>query len=143
MFRSKVSQEVFEILERALIAGDSLSLRNIGSELNLAPNTILYHFKKLEEKGLIVRDSAGKVVRVNSPEDGLSLAYLPLLAKAPCGPPLEEIIDEATVRMIPIPLTLLGRNQKRNLFLIEAVGASMADKIESGDFGVAPPESVY
>ena len=64
MFRSKVSQEVFEILERALIAGDSLSLRNIGSELNLAPNTILYHFKKLEEKGLIVRDSAGKVVRV-------------------------------------------------------------------------------
>lgn len=127
------------MLKQAITSGDSISLRAIGGELDLAANTILYHIKKLEEKGLVVRNTGGKVVRVNSPDDGSAIAYLPLLGNAACGQPLNTIADENTIRMIPVPLNILGRNSKQNLYLIEAVGDSMAEKIENGDYVIFEP----
>lgn len=127
------------MLKRAVASGETISLRNIGSELDLAANTVLYHIKRLEEKGLVVRNTDGRVIRVNSPEDRSAIAYLPLLGNAACGPPLVTVVENNTIRMIPVPLYILGRNSKRNLYLIEAVGNSMAEKIENGDYVVFEP----
>lgn len=127
------------MLKRAISSGEAISLRDIGGELNLAANTILYHIKKLEEKGLVVRNVDGKVVRVNSPEDNSAIAFLPLLGNAACGRPLDSIVETKIIRMIPVPLNILDRNSKRYLYLIEAVGDSMAEKIEDGDYVVFEP----
>lgn len=127
------------MLKQAVASGEVISLRDIGGELDLAANTVLYHIKKLEGKGLVVRNTDGRVIRVNSPEDGSAIAYLPLLGNAACGPPLDAVVESNTVRMIPVPLYILGRNSKRNLYLIEAVGNSMAEKIENGDYVIFEP----
>ena len=139
MLENKTRKRIFEILKQAISSGEAISLRDIGSELDLAANTVLYHIKKLEEKGLVVRNIDGKVVRVNSLEDNSAIAFLPLLGNAACGKPLDAIVETETVRMIPVPLNILGRNSKRNLYLIEAVGDSMAEKIENGDYVVFEP----
>lgn len=127
------------MLKRAVASGEAISLRDIGGELNLAANTVLYHIKKLEQKGLVVRNTNGRVIRVNSPEDNSAIAFLPLLGNAACGQPLDAIVESETIRMIPVPLNILGRNSKRNLYLIEAVGDSMAEKIENGDYVIFEP----
>lgn len=127
------------MLKQSISSGETISLRDIGRELDLAANTILYHIRKLEKRGLIVRNADGKVVRVNSPEDNSAIAYLPLLGNAACGRPLDAVVEDSTIRMIPIPLHILGRNSKRNLYLIEAVGNSMAEKIENGDYVIFEP----
>jgi SOS regulatory protein LexA len=139
MLESKTRKRIFEMLKRAISSGEAISLRDIGGELNLAANTILYHIKKLEEKGLVVRNVDGKVVRVNSPEDNSAIAFLPLLGNAACGRPLDSIVETKIIRMIPVPLNILDRNSKRYLYLIEAVGDSMAEKIEDGDYVVFEP----
>jgi len=139
MLESKPRRRIFEILKRAVTSGETISLRDIGSELDLSANTVLYHIKRLEEKGLVVRNTDGRVIRVNSPEDSSAIAYLPLLGNAACGQPLDRIVENNTVRMIPVPLHILGRNSKRNLYLIEAVGDSMAEKIENGDYVIFEP----
>lgn len=139
MLESNTRKKIFEMLKRAVANGEAISLRDIGGELNLAANTVLYHIKKLEKKGLIVRNTTGKVTRVNSPENGSAIAYLPLLGNAACGPPIDTIAENNTIRMIPVPLHILGRNSKRNLYLIEAVGDSMAEKIENGDYVIFEP----
>ncbi len=141
MLVSKTRKRIFEILKQSISSGETISLRDIGDELGLAANTILYHIKKLEEKGLVVRNTDGKVIRVNSLEDNSAIAYLPLLGNAVCGRPLDAIVENSTVRMIPVPLHILGRNSKRSLYLIEAVGNSMAEKIENGDYVVFEPNS--
>jgi repressor LexA len=131
-----IQQKILELFRRAISNGESLSMRDLGGELDLAPNTILYHIRKLEKKGLVVRDSNGKVVRVNSADESSAVAFLPLLANARCGPPLNQVVDENLARMVPVPLYLLGRNSKKHLYLIKAVGDSMSPKIEDGDFVV-------
>lgn len=127
------------MLKQAIASGEAISLRDIGGEFDLAANTVLYHIKKLEEKGLVVRNTDGRVIRVNSPEDSSAIAYLPLLGNAACGPSLDTVVENNTVRMIPVPLHILGRNSKRNIYLIEAVGDSMAEKIENGDYVIFEP----
>lgn len=139
MLENKTRKRIFEMLKQSISSGETISLRDIGRELDLAANTILYHIKKLEERGLVVRNADGKVVRVNSPEDNSAIAYLPLLGHAACGLPLDEVVENNTVRMIPVPLNILGRNSKQNLYLIEAVGDSMAEKIENGDYVIFEP----
>ncbi len=141
MLENKTRKKIFEILRRSISSGDTISLRDIGGELNLAANTVLYHIKKLEEKGLIVRSVNGKVTRVNSPEDNSAIAFLPLLGNAACGQPLDAVVETETVRMIPVPLNLLGKNSKRDLYLVEATGDSMAEKIENGDYVIFEPNA--
>jgi|GEM_PF-6312571 len=139
MLENKTRKRIFEMLKRAISSGEFVSLRDIGGELNLSANTILYHIKKLEEKGLVVRNLDGRVVRVNSPEDNSAIAFLPLLGNAACGRPLDSIVETGIIRMIPVPLNILGRNSRRNLYIIEAVGDSMAKKIENGDYVIFEP----
>ncbi|MFH1601880.1 MAG: S24 family peptidase [Candidatus Shapirobacteria bacterium] len=139
MLENRTRKRIFEMLSQAISSGEVISLRNIGDELGLAANTILYHIKKLEEKGLVIRNIDGKVIRINSPEDNSAIAFLPLLGNAACGEPLGSIVETETIRMIPVPLNILGRNSKRNLYMIEAVGDSMAEKIENGDYVIFEP----
>lgn len=136
MSLTDIQQKILELFRQSISNGESLSMRDLGGELDLAPNTILYHIRKLEEKGLIVRNSNGKVVRVNSADESLAVAFLPLLANAKCGPPLDQVVDENLARMVPVPLYLLGRNSKKHLYLVNAIGDSMSPKIEDGDFVV-------
>jgi len=139
MLENETRRRIFEMLKRAVASGEAISLRDIGGELDLAANTVLYHIKKLEQKGIVVRNTNGRVIRVNSPEDNSAIAFLPLLGNAACGQPLDTVVENETIRMIPVPLTILGRNSKRNLYLIEAVGDSMAEKIENGDYVIFEP----
>lgn len=129
----EIQAAILERIRQSLERGEGLSIRELGTALDLSPTTVLYHIKQLENLGFIVRNSAGKVVRVNSADDSSAIAFLPLVGSARCGRPLSEVIDENTVRMIPIPLRVLGRNSKKSLFLIQAVGDSMEPKIENGD----------
>jgi len=134
MSASDIQQKILEKLRQAISIGESISLRDLADIYNVAPNTVLYHIKKLEERGFVVRDVNGKVVRVNSSDDNLAIAYLPLLGSARCGEPLENIVEQNTSRMVPIPLRLLGKNTKKQLYIIKAIGDSMQPKIEEGDF---------
>ena len=140
---TEIQKRILEKLRQAMSFGETVSLRDLAGIFDVAPNTILYHIKKLEEQGFIVRDVNGKVVRVNSPDESSAIAYLPLLGSARCGEPLENIVDESTVRMIPIPLRLLGKNTKKQLYVIKAIGDSMKPKIEEEDFVIfesKPPQ---
>jgi len=130
---SDIQTKILEAIRLGVESGESLSMRNLGEKFDLSANTILYHIRKLEEGGLLVRDSNGRVVRANSPDEKQAVAFLPLLARASCGKPLDEVVDENTARLVPVPLYLLGRNSKRQLYLVKALGDSMSPKIEDGD----------
>lgn len=129
-------KKLLDVIRGAIGSGENLSMQDMAEKIGVnSPNTILYHLRKLEEKGFIHRDINGKVTRVSSPDDDTSaLAYLPVLGNARCGDPLEQIIDEATTRIVPVPLRLLNKNLDSDLYLIQAVGDSMFPKIEEGDY---------
>ncbi|MBI2621070.1 MAG: winged helix-turn-helix transcriptional regulator [Candidatus Levybacteria bacterium] len=138
---SNVQIKILEILRSSIGHNESLSLRELANLLDLdSPNAVLYHIRRLEELGYLVRDQYGKVVRVNSPDEITGgIALLPLLGRASCGQALDHIVDEATVEMVPIPLGIINRNLKSALYLIKAVGKSMEPKIEDGDLVVFEP----
>ncbi|MFH1792700.1 MAG: S24 family peptidase [Patescibacteria group bacterium] len=136
MALNDTQRKLLERLRVSIESGESLSLRDIGKEIDLSANTVLYHIRKLEQEGFIVRGPDGKVVRVNSPDANSAIAFLPLLGNAHCGQPLNEIIEDHVTQMIPVPLRILGRNTKKQLFLVRAVGDSMVPKIEDGDLVV-------
>lgn len=133
MSATEIQKRILEELSQSISSGESISLRDLAETFSIAPNTVLYHVRKLEDKGFIVRDVNGKVVRVNAPDENSAIAFLPLLGFAACGQPLENVVDDATVRMVPIPLRLLGKNSKKQLYLVKAVGDSMQPKIEEED----------
>ncbi|MBI2018999.1 repressor LexA [Candidatus Daviesbacteria bacterium] len=137
-------QKIMELLRSALAHGSTLSMSDIADELGFeSPNAVFYHIKTLENLGLIVRDASGKVIRVNSLEDATgAVSFLPLLGSARCGPPMEQIVEEFTEKMLPIPLRLLGKNSKRQLYLITAVGDSMYPRIQDGDIIIFEPNPV-
>lgn len=130
--------KILELLRSAISSGESLSMREIADKIGVeSPNTVMYHFRKLEDAGLIVRDSGGKIIRVNEPGKTFAVAYLPLLGSAPCGEPF--IAEENYERLIPVPLRLVGRDLKRPLYLVRAVGNSMYPKIQDRDYVVFEP----
>lgn len=141
---SDVQTRVLEILRSSIRQGESLSLRDLAELVDLdSPNAVLYHIRKLEKSGYLVRDNTGKVVRVNAPDEITGgIALLPLLGSAQCGPPLDQIADEATLEMVPVPLGVIGRNLKRALYLVRAVGKSMEPKIEDGDLVIFEPSQI-
>ncbi len=133
MTLSDIQRRLIERLKTSIESGEVISLRNLGDEFDLAANTILYHIRKLEQDGFIVRGHDGKVTRVNSPNASSAIAFLPLLGNAHCGQPLNEIAEDHITQMVPIPLRILGRNSKKQLYLVRAVGDSMVPKIDDGD----------
>lgn len=134
---SNIQQKLLEILRNAISSSDSLSMQDMANEIGVSsPNTILYHLRRLENAGLIRRDAFGKVIRVSSSDSVNAFAFLPLLGNAKCGIPLDQVVEENSTQMMPIPLRLLGRNISSNLYLVKAVGDSMSPKIEDGDFVV-------
>lgn len=141
---SIMQQKILEVLRLTLAGGNTLSLRELAGLTNLeSANAVLYHIRKLEEAGFLVRDSSGKVIRVNSPDEVTGgIALLPLLGNARCGQPLDQIVDEATEKMVSIPLGSISRNLKRKLYLIKAVGKSMEPKIEENDLVIFEPSHI-
>lgn len=141
---SNVQKRILESLRAAVGHAESLSLRDIAELVKLeSPNAVLYHIRKLEKLGYIVRDAAGKVIRINSPDEIVGgIALLPLLGSARCGPPLDQIVDETTLEMLPVPLGVIGRNLKRALYLVKAIGKSMEPKIEDGDLVIFEPSQI-
>lgn len=137
-----IQQKILELLRSAIFSEETLSMSDIAKELDFdSPNAVFYHIKTLERQGLIIRNSSGKVIRVNSLSDASgSISFLPLLGSARCGLPLEQLKDSITERMVPIPLKLLGQNMKKNLFLISAIGDSMSPKIENTDIVIFEPD---
>lgn len=133
MALNDTQRKILEMLKQAIESGEVISLRDIGGPLDLSANTVLYHIRKLEGEGFIVRGSDGKVIRVNAPDNNSAISFLRLLGNARCGQPLEQVVEDNVIRMIPIPLRLLGRNTKKHLYLIKAVGDSMYPKIDDGD----------
>lgn len=144
MSATEIQRKILEQIRLAVSTGHSSSLRDLGKLFDIAPNTVLYHIRKLEELGLIIRDMNGKVIRVNSQDESLAIAFLPLLGTARCGIPLENVVEENTARMVPVPLRLLGKNSKKQLYLVKAIGDSMEPKIEEEDiivFESKPPQT--
>lgn len=141
---SIVQQKLMELLRSGIAQGDFLSLRELAELVGLdSPNAVLYHIRKLEGQGFIVRDGSGKVVRVSTPDEITGgIALLPLLGSARCGPPLDQIVDEATIEMTAVPLGVVGRNLKRALYLVRAIGRSMEPKIEDGDLVIFEPSQI-
>lgn len=139
-----IQQSILETLRSLIGQGGSPSLRDLASLVGLeSPNAVLYHIRKLEESGYLVRDRGGKVIRVNSPDEVTGgIALLPLLGNAQCGLPLDQIVDEATKEMVPIPLGAIDRNLRRALYLVRAIGRSMEPKIEDGDLVIFEPSQI-
>lgn len=136
-------RRLLETLREAITNGESLSMQDMADKIQVdSPNTVLYHLRKLEERGLIVRNEAGKVVRVNSlNETSGAISFLPLLGSARCGLPLEQIEADITERMLPVPLRLLGQNIQEKLYLIYAIGDSMSPRIQDSDIVIFRPDS--
>lgn len=128
-------RKLLEVLKNSIINDESLSMQEMAVRINVdSPNTVLYHIRKLEDKGLVARNENGKVIRVNSPDDAVgAVAFLPLLGSARCGTPLDQIESDIVERMLPIPLKLLGHNSKKRLYLIKAIGDSMSPMIQDTD----------
>lgn len=141
---SDVQKKVLELLRSSIAHSESLSLRKLAELTGLdSPNAVLYHIRKLEELGYLLRDDSGKVVRVNSPDEVTGgIALLPLLGHASCGPVLDQVVDEATQEMLAVPLAAIGRSMKRALYLLKAVGQSMEPKIEEGDLVIFEPSQI-
>lgn len=141
---SVIQQSILETLRSLIGQGESSSLRDLASLVGLeSPNAVLYHIRKLEESGYLVRDHGGKVIRVNSPDEATGgIALLPLLGNARCGPPLDQIVSETTKEMIPIPLGAIDRGLGRALYLVRAIGRSMEPKIEDGDLVIFEPSQI-
>jgi len=141
---SNVQKKILEFLRSFIGQGEFLSLRELANLLNLdSPNAVLYHIRKLEELGYLIRDGSGKVVRVNTPDEITGgIALLPLLGNATCGLPLDQVVNDSTLEMVPVPLGAIGRNLKRALYLVKAVGKSMEPKIEDGDLVIFEPSQI-
>jgi len=141
---STIQQKILDILRATLSGGETLSLSELAGQINLdSANAALYHVRKLEDSGFLVRDDSGKVIRVNSADEITGgIALLPLLGNARCGQPLDQIVDETTEKMIPISLGSVSRHLKRKLFLIKAVGKSMEPKIEEDDLVIFEPSHI-
>lgn len=128
-------RKLLEVIRSSMSNNEAISMQEMAMRIGVdSPNTVLYHIRKLEDKGLIVRNENGKVIRVNSPDDATgAVAFLPLLGSARCGTPLDQIEYDIVERMLPIPLKLLGQNTNKKLYLIRAVGDSMSPKIQDSD----------
>lgn len=133
---SDVQIKILELLRSSLNQGESLSLREMAALLEVdSANAVLYHIRKLEELDYLVKNKSGKVIRVNTPDEATGgIALLPLLGNARCGQPLDQVVDESTSKMIPVPLRLLNKNLNADLYLIQAIGDSMSPKIEERDY---------
>ncbi len=136
-------QRIMDELRSSISSGESLSMSDIAIKIGVkSANTILYHIRKLEDMGLLIRDNNGKVVRINETGSVTSaIAYIPVLGNAKCGLPLEQILDESTEKMIPVPLKILNKPMDSKLYLLKAVGDSMLPKIEDGDFVIFEPKN--
>lgn len=135
---TKIQQKIINTLEKSISNDESLSLRDIAEKVGVASaNAVLYQIKKLEKAGIVKRNSGGKVIGVMAGNANNAFAFLPLLGQAACGIPLEKIEQE---RMIPVPLGLLGKKLKHNLYMVKAFGDSMSPKIQNGDYIIFDPE---
>lgn len=128
-----------EIIRNSIAHGDEPSIRNLADEMRFSSTrSVTYQLERLEEAGYLVKDAGGKVIRVNAVEEGTpAVSFLPLLGSAPCGAPF--IVEENYERLIPVPLRLIGRNIKKKLYIVKAVGDSMSPKIEDGDLVIFEP----
>lgn len=142
MFKlSDTQRKLLEIIRNAIAHGDEPSVRDLMDDMEFSSTrSITYQLEQLERAGCLVRDASGRIIRVNSIEEGTpAVSFLPLLGSAPCGLPF--IVEENYERLIPVPLRLLGRNTKKKLYLVKAIGDSMSPKIEDGDLIIFEPNS--
>lgn len=139
---SKVSdtqRKMLEVIRNHIAHGDEPSIRGLADEMGFSSTrSITYQLERLEGAGYLVRGANGKVIRVNVAEEGTpAVSFLPLLGSAPCGSPFT--VEENYERLVPVPLRLLGRNSKKKLYIVRAVGDSMSPKIEDGDLVIFEP----
>lgn len=140
MFKlSNTQRKLLEIIRNSIAHGNELSVRDLMDEMGFSSTrSITYQLEQLGKAGYLVRDASGKIVRVNTVKEGMpAVSFLPLLGNAPCGAPFN--VEENYERLIPVPLRLLGRNTKKKLYLVKAVGDSMSPKIEDGDLVIFEP----
>ena len=129
------------------------SLRKIGELVDEpnAPQKIKHHLDKLFEKGLLVKNSAGKITPAKIGADKKSsLISLPILGSANCGD-ARSYADDSIEGYLKISLKILGekfRNKINDLFVIRASGNSMnrarinGKTIDDGDFVIAEKTAV-
>jgi repressor LexA len=123
----------------------SMPLRDIAQIINIDhPQTVKHHLEQLEKKGLVEWDRENKVIikSTNSVFTNSDFVIVPVLGAANCG--MATIYAEQMVEdHIKVSTNLL--NNKRNVFAIRAVGASMnkaninGKSIEDGDLVIVDP----
>lgn len=141
MFKlTNTQRKLLEIIRNAITHEAEVSIRDLANEMGFSSTrAIAYQVEKLEEKGCLIKDDNGRIVRVNTIEEGTpAVSFLPLLGSAPCGSPF--IAEENYERLLPVPLRLLARNTKKKLYIVRAVGNSMFPKIEDGDLVIFEPD---
>jgi len=146
-----IQQKILTLAKVKNLAG--VSLRKIGELIDEpnAPQKIKHHLDKLFEKGLLVKNSTGKITPAKIGTDkSSSLISLPILGTANCGT-AKSYADDSIEGYLKISLKILGekfRNKINDLFVIRASGNSMnrarvnGKTIEDGDFVIAEKTAV-
>jgi SOS-response transcriptional repressor LexA len=132
-------QKILELIKQKDISG--MSFRAIGRELDIPnPQTVIYHIKKLKDKGLLYFDTKNRQ-RVSKPKAFLvdKLFNIPILGSANCGPAM-ELAQEDVQGYLKISQKLVKKTKPDGLIAIKAVGESLnnanieGDSIEDGDY---------
>src|SRR6201985_1439598 len=123
----------------------AMPLRDIAKIINLEhPQLIKHHLERLEKNEFIEWDREKKVItkRTVSIQTNTDFVLIPILGTANCGPAM-IFADGYVEGHIKVSINLV-RN-KKNLFAVRAIGASMnmaniaGKNVEEGDFVIVDP----
>lgn len=133
MPKKNKEQLVYEYICRQIAGvGYPPSVREICSAVGLSsPSTVHGYIRRLEEKGLILRDSAKKrAIRLPERTDAEEIISVPLVGTVAAGTPI--LATENITDTFPLPASF---GAKRDLFMLKVKGDSMINAgILDGDY---------
>ncbi len=128
------------IKEQIARKGFAPSVREIGDAVGLkSTSTVHGHLKRLESKGLLMRDAMKPRAMglVQDEDDQNAVRMIPMLGPVAAGSPI--LAEEQMTDMLPIPASLLGDGQ---YFALTIRGDSMIQAgILHGDYVVVKKQS--
>ena len=134
MPKENKEQKIYEYIRSQIaLYGYPPSVREICAAVDLSsPSTVHGYLKKLEEKGLILRDGAKKrAMRLPEREEPQEeVAFVPVVGTVAAGTPI--LATENITDAFPFPMRFVGNKE---LFMLKVKGESMINAgILDGDF---------
>ena len=121
-----IQVKILDLLKSRKGVFSNFSFRTVGEILGVEhPQQIKHHVLQLEKRGLVMIDSASKVLKLATmgSAKGSAIATVPIIGAANCGQ-ATLFARESMEGTLKISKKLI-LNKEKNIFAIRAVGASM------------------